>query len=577
MILRSFRIKNFKSILDSGDISFERSNILILAGQNESGKSAILQALDYFNIGKSTKHDKYYARPDDGTWVGCTYELTDDDLVYLQTKYAEKEALTSFLASNRQIMLERGSIVKSDNDHTLRVSQETLDVLGPFFEAEPEMPGGEITWPGLTDFCTLLKDDTLRTYASYDDTFENLLPGEILASEVKDNQAVQDFQTVFDVDFLKAVEKDARAIGALEEKVTRNATDDLNNYWKQKLDVGTKYHFRVKINRNTVTPAESIIDFTVASHEDDPTPLFIEQKSKGFRWFSAFNLRLRALGVSDDNPEDLLLVIDEPGEGLHERAQLDLKVVIEELAAKGAHIIYSTHNPLLIGTEGDELSRIRVVHNSSEKGTKVNTLAQYSSLPGITAQDALSPLVTALGLGGIDKLRPDSSKLNVVVEGITDHYYYLAFSKLFGYDGAYFLPCCGADNAPNVVTILLGWQQRFRVILDDDKKGRAVAKKLKPLLLGDEGFQYEKLVFRIRGCNGVEDILSGPDFRKYVTGDDSVKARSLSNSENADGKKEVLARLFFDKVYKGETTLDDLDETSKQKIGEVIDWLQRVD
>ena len=329
------------------------------------------------------------------------------------------------------------------------------------------------------------------------------------------------------------------------------------------------------VNRNAATPTESLIDFTIESHDGDPTPLFIEQKSKGFRWFSAFNLRLRALGVIGDHPEDLLLVIDEPGEGLHERAQLDLKVVIEELASKGARVIYSTHNPLLLGTEGEELSRIRIVHNASGNGTKVSTLTQYSALPGITAQDALSPLVTALGLRGVDKLKPEGNKLNVVVEGITDHYYYLAFSKLLGYDGAFYLPSSGADNIPNVVTILLGWQQPFKVLLDDDTKGRAVAKKLKSMMFDGTDEQYDKLVYKIKGCPGVEGVLSGPDFRKHVTGDNSKKSQGLSNIENAKGKKEVLARLFFDKVQKGEVKLKDFDAESKAAMKSVVEWLKK--
>ncbi len=576
MILKTFHIKNFKSIIDSGIISFEKNNILVLAGQNESGKSAILQALDYFNLGKSEKHDRLYARSDaGGAWVSCTYELTDDDINYLQAQSEDKPELTKFLTENRSITLCRGDTDEAKDDHEMHVSQETLNMLGPVFEKEPETAGEKKTWPGLTEFCNELKGESLRTYATYDDTFENLLPGEIKAAEVAQNQAVKDFEKVFEVDFLKSVEKDARAIAALENKVNKNATDDLNKYWKQKLDVGTKYNFRVKVNRNATTPAESIIDFTVESHDGDPTPLFLEQKSKGFRWFSAFNLRLRALGIVGDHPEDLLLVIDEPGEGLHERAQLDLKVVIEELATKGARVIYSTHNPLLLGTEGDELSRIRIVHNSSENGTKVSTLTQYSSLPGITAQDALSPLVTALGLRGVDKLRPEGNKLNVVVEGITDHYYYLAFSKLLGYDGAFYLPSSGADNVPNVVTILLGWQQPFKVILDDDAKGRSVAKKIKTMMFDGTDDQYVKLIYRVKGCAGVEDVLSGADFRKHVTGDNSKKSQTLTNTENAKGKKEVLARLFFDKVHKGEVELKDFDKDSKAAMKSIVEWLKK--
>lgn len=45
MKLISFRIRNFRSILDTGEIFFSRDNITALVGQNESGKSAVLDAL----------------------------------------------------------------------------------------------------------------------------------------------------------------------------------------------------------------------------------------------------------------------------------------------------------------------------------------------------------------------------------------------------------------------------------------------------------------------------------------------------------------------------------------------------
>ena len=48
MKLTKFRIQNFKSIIDSGYCTFA-SDLTILVGKNESGKTATLEALKYFN------------------------------------------------------------------------------------------------------------------------------------------------------------------------------------------------------------------------------------------------------------------------------------------------------------------------------------------------------------------------------------------------------------------------------------------------------------------------------------------------------------------------------------------------
>ena len=43
MRLYSFRVQNFKSIIDTGEVKLPLDdNVTILAGQNESGKSSIL-------------------------------------------------------------------------------------------------------------------------------------------------------------------------------------------------------------------------------------------------------------------------------------------------------------------------------------------------------------------------------------------------------------------------------------------------------------------------------------------------------------------------------------------------------
>ena len=54
MKLTKFRIKNYKSIIDSGDCYFS-DKLTILAGKNESGKSSVLEALEDFHQDKTIR------------------------------------------------------------------------------------------------------------------------------------------------------------------------------------------------------------------------------------------------------------------------------------------------------------------------------------------------------------------------------------------------------------------------------------------------------------------------------------------------------------------------------------------
>ena len=51
MRLTGFRILNFRSILDTGWNNLSPDNITALIGQNESGKTSVLEALHSFFLG----------------------------------------------------------------------------------------------------------------------------------------------------------------------------------------------------------------------------------------------------------------------------------------------------------------------------------------------------------------------------------------------------------------------------------------------------------------------------------------------------------------------------------------------
>ena len=48
MKLDSFRVTNYRSVLDSGEINSD--DLLVLVGNNQAGKSSILQALEYLSF-----------------------------------------------------------------------------------------------------------------------------------------------------------------------------------------------------------------------------------------------------------------------------------------------------------------------------------------------------------------------------------------------------------------------------------------------------------------------------------------------------------------------------------------------
>ena len=79
-MISKVRIQNFKSVIDT-EIEFNDS-IFILAGQNEAGKSSILEALEVFENRIINKENLNFEEENKGNLVqriSVTYQIVDDN------------------------------------------------------------------------------------------------------------------------------------------------------------------------------------------------------------------------------------------------------------------------------------------------------------------------------------------------------------------------------------------------------------------------------------------------------------------------------------------------------------------
>jgi predicted ATPase len=585
MKLVSFTIKNVKSIIDSGKCYIsDKDNLTILAGQNEAGKSAILEGLNFFRNGPSPEFDRLSKRFDDKgkPFVECEFLIEEQD------KDTTDENLKTILSELTNITLSRGE-TNIDDSKEIKLSPQSLDEINSAIKkvipkvSKPKLEGNtaneEITEvppkeeaPGAESFIDIATKHIIENIPMfvYYDSFSDLLPGSILVKDIPDNNAVLDFQSVFRIDFAVLVSKNTQERSSTINNAIQKSTIDLNTYWKQRQTTkeDDKYQYDIQVHPNEADLTLSKIEFLI--HRNDGISLFIEQKSKGFQWFSAFNLRLKALGIASNSLNKYVILIDEPGQGLHETAQYDVKAVLEELANKGTQIIYTTHNPCLIGVVDDEILRIRLVYQTREDGTKIQNIAQFSSSEG--SKDALSPIITAMGISHIGQII-DSSKKCVVLEGITDHYYFTALKQILDIkDEYYFIPACGVNNIKPLISIVLAWGGIFKAVFDDGE-GKRVCNDLKKYLYKNNEDLFTGQVYKMDGFDGIEDLFSALDFDTHIAG--ITRTNSTKNSELAKQyKKELLARRFLEKT-RTESQLITLSNETKDNFKKVFSWLKK--
>ena len=174
-----------------------------------------------------------------------------------------------------------------------------------------------------------------------------------------------------------------------------------------------------------------------------------EERSSGFQWFFSF---LSAFSEYDYNEEPVVILLDEPGIGLHARAQADFLRLIDERLAQRCQVIYTTHSPFMI--QPGKLERARVVE---DRGREVGAVISSDVLT--TDTDTLFPLQGALGYDLAQHLfiGPD----NLVVEGTSDLIYlsvlsgYLIDQDREGLNERWTItPVGGADLVPTFVALL---------------------------------------------------------------------------------------------------------------------------
>lgn len=560
MRLVEAQVYNFKNILDSSPVHIEPS-ITSLVGKNESGKTAFLHAL--YRAKPARVGVKFSLQQQYPAWleklhrregkdiehsrpIRATFELEGMDLSLLESRFGQGVLISKHVTIEREYSGKAWFTFKTDEkiaiQHILRDTKVPADFSGAAtsattLEAVDQLvsnltkDGGEHAKsasesiasaknkllgkaPDLQNAVLLALDELIPNFFYFDEY--SSLPGTIKIRELlkkKKEDMSENEATARSLLTLAGAESDYLLNAEYEvrkrelENVANSITHDVLKYWS------TNPELRVLIDITQVTQQtnqgqQSVLDELKIRLWDDRHLLSLpfDERSTGFRWFFSF---LAAFSEFEHSTKPIIILLDEPGLGLHARAQKDFLRFIEDRLAKRCQVIYSTHSPFLI--QPDHLERARLVE---DKGRE--TGSQITSDVLSTDKDTLFPLQGALGYDLAQHLF--IAPHNLVVEGTSDYTYLLLLSSFLkekgreGLDDRWSLvPVGGADLVPSFVA-LLGNHLEVTVVIDSRKEGNQRLSRL-----ADQGILTKNRIIAVGEIIGakladIEDLFEPAEY-----------------------------------------------------------------
>lgn len=610
MRLQSFQIQNYRSISDSGVVNLsENDNITVLAGQNESGKSSILTALRDFKVGSFDPESEPFTTGESKEQViSCTFLVEDSDDLFstlsklLITKYGlqigESESILDIKILNK-INIFTLTRTKKENLVKFSIDDTTFNIFKSSIlekhnsENEAETDSSTHTDEESHEKYLIIDDNKIEEVANiffeltptivFFDDFCDLLPDKILLSDLSEQKtdvegykAVRNLETILNIDFVKKDGESDPVRRTKEDNENEKLSVDFQQDWGQRIHGENEVLVEYAFEKRTGEGVEgSYVYFTVKTRRDQPLPP--KKRSKGLVWFLSLWLELKTLDADNTN---LVLLLDEPDQHLHVKAQKDILKLINKLALgedekekqSGNQVIYATHSPYLI--EAEYINRIKLVINNESEGTKVEDILS-SKINTDYKRDALQPISDAIGLstGEFSIL----SQKNVLLEGVSDFYYFMAMKKILNRAGDYkFVPGIGVRQINNLISLCIGYGLEWVVIIDDDpsKGGKDSKKKfdvIKDFVFDGDSTKTAEKVRILKGTVGIENMFDPQDLK--LTGAHLGRSKDMVN---AVGKKRkiLISREFFEKVQNGEIVKANISKNTIKNFTDAFDFIQ---
>ena len=581
MLLKEVKIHKYKSFITEQSFSVE-NKITRIVGKNESGKSAILEAIaktNYFEDNQDFKFKKELDYPrselagiknDFPKAITCSYELEEEDIIpisnefipglvnpsiiYVTTNYDNSYTFSGVsieLSKFIEWIIEKGNLDAEGIE--LLSSASSISMIYDIITEHNDVSGFNTIKSVLDSFRRNPKDECFFEKYIFSNYIEKSLPkmwyfdeyyslpGRINLSDYANKnyrgtlkkEEYQIVKALFELSNLSVSdiqsETDYENFKSHLESTSNLITDEMFEYWT------TNKNLDIEFNVEHVN--ERILNIRVRNR-NYRVSLPLGNRSKGFLWFFSFLIWFSK--IQGDKNKKYILLLDEPGLSLHASAQDDLLRFIDEKLSVDYQIIYTTHSPFMIDSE--KLNEIRTVYDTQDPkvGSKISEAVQEKD------PDTLFPLQAALGYTIAQNLY--ISKNNLLVEGISDLTYLEFFSSILKAnnrkglnENITIVPVGGADKIATFISLMRGNKLSTVCLLDSFKDQSAKARLEK--MHTENIISKRKIIYYsdVINCEqaDVEDMFTKSEYLQLYNGAFNTKVEESSLKSN----KPILDQL----------------------------------
>jgi len=539
MKLKSMQVKNFKCIEDS--TRFDICPVTCLVGQNEAGKTSLLEALHKLNpdvpeladfdvlLEYPRRRRKEYERraaekPDDA--IITQWEIEDKDANELE-KILGAGAIRSNMVEIRKgyypgswWTFEGGEPIQTSS--LSEAAQVKLNAILPkflYFEKCSILDGRVAI-----DF--LIKKQQRGMLSGPERVFLALL--DLVGTRPE---------------HLASIENSEELTADLEA-ASAPITEHIAEHWSQNRSLRVAFQLHPGKPQDPPPFDEGYVLETRILNTRHNITLNFDERSTGFAWFFSFLVWFSQ--VKRTYGDNLFVLLDDPGIGLHARAQEDLLGYMARELEPMYQVIYTTHSPFMI--HADSLGQCRTVEDiitTDDRGRDKFLGTKVGQQVLSTNPDTLIPLRAALGY---EISRTVNGQRTLLVETATDVMYLNWFSRRLTQDnriglgsGWSIVPCGGGEKVGAFLGLFGGGEGNVVALMGAaDGQNEQEQSPERELLRGSRIYTMDDFVDVSGG--GIEDLIGRPAYPALVNLCYGLRRRTRVPLSSSDDESRAVLR-----------------------------------